>query len=52
MTAALEKLLASPEIVVVPGAYDALSAKLAAQAGAKAVYMTGFGVSGAADARL
>ncbi len=29
-----------------PGAYDALSAKLAAQAGAKAVYMTGFGVAG------
>lgn len=29
-----------------PGAYDALSARLAAQAGFDAVYMTGFGVSG------
>lgn len=47
MKAAFDKLLASPKIIVVPGAYDALSAKLAAQAGAKAVYMTGFGVSGA-----
>ncbi len=30
-----------------PGAYDALSAKIAARAGAQAVYMTGFGVVGA-----
>ncbi len=29
-----------------PGAYDGLSARLAAQAGAEAVYMTGFGVAG------
>ena len=29
-----------------PGAYDALSARLAARAGFDAVYMTGFGVSG------
>lgn len=29
-----------------PGAYDALSARLAAQAGFDAVYMTGFGVAG------
>src|ERR1700741_4874180 len=34
--------------VVVPGAFDALSAKLAARAGARAVYMTGFGIAGAA----
>lgn len=33
-------------IVIAPGAYDALSARLARQAGAKAVYMTGFGISG------
>ncbi|HTT96548.1 MAG TPA: isocitrate lyase/PEP mutase family protein [Rhizomicrobium sp.] len=33
--------------VVVPGAFDALSARLAAQAGAEIVYMTGFGVAGA-----
>ncbi|MCF8469370.1 MAG: isocitrate lyase/PEP mutase family protein [Parvibaculum sp.] len=47
METAFAGLLASAEIIVVPGAYDALSAKLAARAGAKAVYMTGFGVSGA-----
>lgn len=40
-------LLASPGIIVAPGAYDALSARLAVQAGASVVYMTGFGVSGA-----
>jgi 2-methylisocitrate lyase-like PEP mutase family enzyme len=43
----LDELLAGPGILVAPGAYDALSAKLAAKAGARAVYMTGFGVSGA-----
>ncbi|WP_421862028.1 isocitrate lyase/PEP mutase family protein [Parvibaculum sp.] len=43
----LHEHLAAPGIIVAPGAYDALSAKLAAQAGAKVVYMTGFGVSGA-----
>lgn len=43
----LTDLLAAPGIIVAPGAYDALSAKLAAKAGAKVVYMTGFGVSGA-----
>jgi 2-methylisocitrate lyase-like PEP mutase family enzyme len=32
---------------VVPGAYDALSARLVEQAGFPAVYMTGFGVSAA-----
>ncbi|MBO6635946.1 isocitrate lyase/PEP mutase family protein [Parvibaculum sp.] len=44
----LSELLSTPGILVAPGAYDALSAKLAAEAGAKVVYMTGFGVSGAA----
>lgn len=44
----LETLLDQPHAVIVPGAFDALSARLAAQAGAKAVYMTGFGVAGAA----
>jgi 2,3-dimethylmalate lyase len=33
--------------VIVPGAFDALSARLAVKAGARAVYMTGFGVAGA-----
>lgn len=42
-----DDLLASPGIIVAPGAYDALSARLAVQAGASVVYMTGFGVSGA-----
>lgn len=43
----LDELLARPGIIIAPGAYDALSAKLAAKAGAPVVYMTGFGVSGA-----
>ena len=47
MPQSLDQLLARPGIVVAPGAYDALSAKLAAKAGAQVVYMTGFGVSGA-----
>ncbi|MBI1238847.1 MAG: carboxyvinyl-carboxyphosphonate phosphorylmutase [Alphaproteobacteria bacterium] len=33
-------------LIIAPGTYDALSARLAARAGAKAVYMTGFGVAG------
>jgi 2-methylisocitrate lyase-like PEP mutase family enzyme len=41
----LRELLAAPEPVVAPGAYDALSARLAEQAGFGAVYMTGFGAS-------
>ena len=43
----LEALLQSGEMLIVPGAYDALSARIAARAGARAVYMTGFGVAGA-----
>ncbi len=46
MTSSLATLLAQPGLIVAPGAYDALSAKIAAQAGAQAVYMTGFGVAG------
>lgn len=42
----LAALLAEPGIIVAPGAYDALSAKIAAQAGASAVYMSGFGIAG------
>src|SRR3954447_12196110 len=41
----LRGLLAGPEPVLAPGAYDALSARLAEQAGFEAVYMTGFGAS-------
>jgi methylisocitrate lyase len=39
----LRELLARPQIVVVPGAFDALSAKLIERAGFDAVYMTGAG---------
>jgi 2,3-dimethylmalate lyase len=41
----LRDLLAGPEPVLAPGAYDALSARLVARAGFPAVYMTGFGAS-------
>ncbi len=47
MPQSLDQLLARPGIVVAPGAYDALSARIATKAGAQVVYMTGFGVSGA-----
>ena len=43
----LDELLKSERRFVLPGAYDALSAKIAMRAGALAVYMTGFGVVGA-----
>jgi carboxyvinyl-carboxyphosphonate phosphorylmutase len=41
--ARLRELLAAPEPLLAPGAYDALSARLIEQAGFDAVYMTGFG---------
>jgi carboxyvinyl-carboxyphosphonate phosphorylmutase len=44
-TTRLRELLARPEALVIPGAYDALSARLIVQAGFPAVYMTGFGTS-------
>src|SRR6266576_4396590 len=44
-TTHLRELLAGPDMLVVPGAYDALSARLIAQAGFPAVYMTGFGTA-------
>ncbi len=44
---ALDALLQQPGAIVVPGAYDALSARIAVRAGARAVYMSGFGVAGA-----
>lgn len=43
--ATLSELLAKGPLIA-PGAYDALTARIAVQAGAKAVYMTGFGVAG------
>jgi len=47
MSQSFEELLKAPGILVLPGAFDALSARIAAKSGAKAVYMTGFGVAGA-----
>src|SRR2546421_7715451 len=44
-TTRLRELLAGPELLVAPGAYDALSARLIAQAGFSGVYMTGFGTA-------
>src|SRR5690349_7104236 len=43
--ARLRELLAGPEPLIAPGAYDALSARLVELAGFDAVYMTGFGTS-------
>jgi 2,3-dimethylmalate lyase len=41
----LRELLAHPEPLIAPGAYDALSARLVEQAGFDVVYMTGFGTT-------
>jgi 2-methylisocitrate lyase-like PEP mutase family enzyme len=46
-TGNLDDLLKRNEMIVVPGAYDALSARIAVRAGARVIYMTGFGVAGA-----
>jgi 2-methylisocitrate lyase-like PEP mutase family enzyme len=43
----LRQLLARPEILVMPGCFDGLSAKLAEQAGFAAVFMSGFAVAAA-----
>ncbi|HEY7977894.1 MAG TPA: isocitrate lyase/PEP mutase family protein [Rhizomicrobium sp.] len=47
MTQTFDALLKASGILVLPGAFDALSARIAVKSGAKAVYMTGFGVAGA-----
>jgi 2-methylisocitrate lyase-like PEP mutase family enzyme len=44
-TTTLKKMIQSKEILVAPGAFDALSAKLIEAVGFKAVYMTGFGTA-------
>ncbi len=44
--ALLREMLQKPEIVVAPGCYDVLSARLIEQAGFKAAFMTGYGASG------
>ena len=43
----LRNLLAGPNVEVMPGCYDALSAKLVAGAGFKVTFMSGFAVSAA-----
>ncbi|MDR3591146.1 MAG: isocitrate lyase/PEP mutase family protein [Negativicutes bacterium] len=43
MTTRLRELLARKEILVAPGAHDALAAKIVAKAGFEAVYFTGYG---------
>ena len=43
----LRPLLAGPEPILAPGAYDALTARLVEEAGFPTVYMTGFGTSAA-----
>src|SRR5438270_3909719 len=44
-TTRLRELLVQRDLLVAPGAYDALSALLIAQAGFQAVYMTGLGTA-------
>jgi 2-methylisocitrate lyase-like PEP mutase family enzyme len=43
----LRELLRAPHIEIIPGCYDALSAKLVSQAGYRAAFMSGFAVSAA-----
>jgi len=44
-TTALRRLIERPEILLCPGTYDPLMAKLVKQVGFEAIYMTGAGVS-------
>lgn len=46
-TTQLKQLIQAKEILVMPGVYDALSAKIAQQCGIKAVQVTGYGQAGA-----
>ncbi len=43
--ATLRDLLAAPEILVIPGIYDALSARMAERAGFRCAFMSGYAVS-------
>lgn len=45
-TALLKKLITDPKILVMPGVYDCLSAKIAEACGIKAVQVTGYGLAG------
>ena len=44
-TGKLRDLLRGQDMVIAPGAYDGITAKLIAQAGFSAVYMTGAGTA-------
>lgn len=44
-TEALRRLVAAPEILVAPGSFDCITARLVEKAGFQAVYVTGSGVS-------
>ena len=44
-TKRLRELIQGPEILIAPGAYDAMSAKIIEAVGFEAVYMTGFGTA-------
>ncbi|WP_251318423.1 isocitrate lyase/PEP mutase family protein [Flintibacter muris] len=46
-TTQLKRLIQAKEILVMPGVYDALSAKIAEKCGVKAVQVTGYGLAGA-----
>ena len=46
-TTRLKQLIQAKEILVMPGVYDALSAKIAEQCGIQAVQVTGYGLAGA-----
>lgn len=43
LSTTLRQMLDEPEIIVLPGAYDALTARLAERAGFRAAFTTGFG---------
>lgn len=45
-TTRLRKLIESPEVLVMPGVYDCMSARIAEMTGFEAVQVSGFGVSG------
>ncbi len=46
-TTRLKQLIQAKEILVMPGVYDALSARIAEKCGVKAVQVTGYGLAGA-----
>ncbi len=46
-TSSLREVLSGPDMLVAPFVYDALQAKIAAAAGFRAVYMSGFGTAAA-----